>query len=68
MQQVDDAAYADLMKNAGVPDLVIPILVGIQQSNREGNLEIENSDFEKLLGRPVTPIEKALSQLVSEIS
>ncbi|KQL43946.1 hypothetical protein AN963_21060 [Brevibacillus choshinensis] len=57
-----------LIKNAGVPDFVIPILVGIQQGIREGNLEIENSDFEKLLGRPVTPIEKALSQLVSEIS
>jgi NAD(P)H dehydrogenase (quinone) len=67
-QQVDDAAYADLMKSAGVPDFVIPILVGIQQGIREGTLEIENSDFEKLLGRPVTPIDKALRQLVSEIS
>jgi len=66
--QVDDAAYADIMKNAGVPDFVIPILVGIQQGIRGGNLEIESNDFDKLLGRPLTPINEALSQLVQGIS
>jgi NAD(P)H dehydrogenase (quinone) len=68
VQQVDDASYADVMKNAGVPDFVIPFLVEIQQGIREGALEIESNDFEKLLGRPATPIKKALSQLVSSIS
>lgn len=68
VQQVDDATYADIMKSAGVPDFVIPILVGIQQGIREGALEIESNDFEKLLGRPTTPISKALSQIVREIS
>ncbi|ASS66963.1 MULTISPECIES: SDR family oxidoreductase [unclassified Paenibacillus] len=68
VQQVDDAAYADIMKGAGVPDFVIPILVGIQQGIREGALEIESNDFEKLLGRPVTPIREALTQVVDEIS
>lgn len=68
VQQVDDATYADIMKSVGVPDFVIPILVGIQQGIREGVLEIESNDFEKLLGRPLTPINKALSQLVSGIS
>ncbi|WP_141336237.1 SDR family oxidoreductase [Paenibacillus sp. tmac-D7] len=64
VQQVDDAAYADIMKNVGVPDFVIPILVGIQQGIREGTLDVESTDFEKLLGRPLTPIHEALSQLV----
>lgn len=68
VQHVDDAAYADIMKGAGVPDFVVPILVAIQQSIREGNLEIESNDFEKLLGRPATPVATGLSQLVSEIS
>lgn len=68
VQHVDDAAYGDIMKAAGVPDFVIPILVGIQQSIREGTLEVKSSDFEKLLGRPVTPINEALSQLVKGIS
>ncbi len=64
VQQVDDGAYADIMKNVGVPDFVIPILVGIQQGIREGTLDVESTDFEKLLGRPLTPIHEALSQLV----
>ncbi len=68
VQQVDDAAYADIMKGAGVPDFVIPILVSIQEGIREGALEIESNDFEKLLGRPVTPIREALTQLVDVIS
>ncbi|MDQ1914489.1 SDR family oxidoreductase [Paenibacillus sp. GD4] len=68
VQQVDDTAYADIMKNAGVPDFVIPFLVGIQQGIREGNLAIESNDFEKLLGRPVTTVHEALPQLIRTIS
>ena len=68
VQHVDDATYADIMKNAGVPDFLIPMLVEIQQGIRSGALEIESNDFEKLLGRPLTPIDQALSQLVKGIS
>lgn len=62
--QVDDAKYAEIMKGAGIPDFVLPILVGIQQGIREGTLEIESDDFEKLLGRPLTPISEGLAQIV----
>jgi NAD(P)H dehydrogenase (quinone) len=68
VQQIDDAAYADIMKGAGVPEFVIPFLVEIQKGIREGALEIESNDFEKLLGRPVTPIREALTQIVNGIS
>jgi NAD(P)H dehydrogenase (quinone) len=68
VQQVDDAKYAEIMIGAGVPDFVIPILVGIQEGNREGSMEIESNDFEKLLGRPVTPIREALTQIINGIS
>lgn len=68
VQQVDDAKYAEIMKGAGIPDFVIPILVGIQQGIREGALEIESNDLEKLLGRPVTPTREALTQIVNGIS
>ncbi|MGC5327443.1 SDR family oxidoreductase [Brevibacillus sp. SYSU BS000544] len=68
VQQVDDPTYADIMKGAGVPEFIIPFLVGIQEGIREGALEIESNDFEKLLGRPVTPINNALRQLVGGIS
>lgn len=43
-------------------------LVGIQQGIRENTLEIESNDFEKLLGRRVTPIREVLTQIVNGIT
>jgi len=65
VQQVSDEEYAERMKGLGLPDFVIPIVVGIQESIRNGSLAVESDDFEKVLGRPVTPIKKALTQLVN---
>ncbi|OMP66272.1 SDR family oxidoreductase [Domibacillus epiphyticus] len=67
VQQVNDSAYAEIMKGAGVPDFLIPMLVGIQKDIREGTLEIESNDFEKLLGRPAAPINEGLTQIVNGI-
>ncbi|MDQ0190030.1 SDR family oxidoreductase [Alicyclobacillus cycloheptanicus] len=66
--QVDDETYAQRMKEAGVPDAVVPFLVGIQRDIREGTLEVESGDFAKVLGRPVTPIHEALRQIVAELA
>lgn len=66
VQQVDDTAYGDIMRNAGVPDFVIPMLVAIQAGIRQGTLDIISGDFEKLLGRPATPVAAALPKLVAE--
>ncbi|WEG11883.1 SDR family oxidoreductase [Pullulanibacillus sp. KACC 23026] len=66
--QVDDAAYAEAMKQAGVPEFIIPMLVDIQKDIREGTLEVESQGFEQLLGRPVTPIKEAVSQLIKQNS
>jgi len=66
VQHVDDNTYADIMKNAGLPDFLLPMLVGIQQGIREGQLETDHSDFEQLLGRPVTPAVEALRQLIGQ--
>jgi NAD(P)H dehydrogenase (quinone) len=68
VQQVDDTTYADIMKGVGVPDFLIPMLVDIQKSIREGTLAIESNDFEKVIGRPATPISQALAQIVGDIS
>ncbi|MCK6206348.1 SDR family oxidoreductase [Bacillus infantis] len=68
VQQVDDTAYAAIMKDAGLPEFIIPLLVGIQESIRSGSLEVESNDFEKVLGRPATPVKEALTEMVNEIS
>lgn len=68
VQQVSDAEYADVMKNIGLPDAVIPLVVGIQESIRNGSLDVKQSDFETVLGRPVTPINEGLRRIVQGIS
>ncbi|PKR85355.1 SDR family oxidoreductase [Heyndrickxia camelliae] len=68
IQQVSDEKYAEVMKGLGLPEFVIPVVVGIQESIRNGSLEVESNDFEKILGRPVTPIHEALTHLVNIIS
>ncbi|WP_232697397.1 SDR family oxidoreductase [Brevibacillus daliensis] len=67
VQQVDDATYTDIMKGAGVPESYLSMLVNIQKGIRNGELEIECNALEKLLGRPTTTINEALSQIVSQI-
>lgn len=64
VQQVDDAAYADIMAKAGVPEGALPIVVGIQRAIREGALDIASSDFTKLLQRPLTPLSEGVSDLL----
>ena len=64
VQHVDDETYANIMRQAGVPDAAIPFVVGIQQGIREGNLEVRSSDFAKLLGRPPTPMREGLKELL----
>ncbi|MFK4438753.1 NAD(P)H dehydrogenase (quinone) [Paenibacillus sp. RC21] len=67
VQQVDDATFAEMMKGAGVPEAYIPMLVNTQKGFRNGALEVESNDLEKLLGRPVTPAKEALTQIIDEI-
>ncbi|MEH6954416.1 SDR family oxidoreductase [Neobacillus drentensis] len=68
VEQVSDETYTEIMKGLGLPDFVIPIVVGIQESIRNGSLAVESNDFEKVLGRPITSINEALTQIVNEIS
>lgn len=65
VQQVDDNTYAEIMTQAGIPDFVVPMLVAIQKGIREGTLDIESNDFEKLLGRPETPVVEGIRELIA---
>lgn len=65
--KVDDAGYADIMKQAGVPEPVVPFLIGIQVGIREGSLDVESTDLERLLGRPATPASEGLRTLVAKL-
>lgn len=49
--QVTDAQLADGMKEAGVPDLLIPLLVAFDANTRVGGLDICTDDIQALTGQ-----------------
>ncbi len=53
---VDDAAFGEALKGAGLPDFVVDMIVGMQEAIRQGSLYVESDDLEKLLGRPAQPL------------
>lgn len=65
VMQVDDETYASIMSQAGVPEAALPNVVAIQRSIREGWLDIESGDLEKLLKRPVTPLADGIRNMVN---
>jgi NAD(P)H dehydrogenase (quinone) len=66
VEHVDDAAYAQSLAGAGLPAFVVSLFVGFASQIRAGALAMESSDFQKLLGRPATPLREALEQLVTQ--
>ena len=65
--QVDDNAYGEILQSVGVPDFIVPMLVGFQRSIREGELDVPHSDLPRLLGRPLTSLKEGLSRIVTEL-
>lgn len=65
VQQVDDTTYAKIMADAGVPEAALPIVVDVQAAIRDGVLNIESGDLEKLLNRPLTPLSEGVRALLA---
>lgn len=64
LDQVDGTTYGARMKAAGLPDFLLPMLIGIQADIAAGTLAVESDDFETLLGRPVTTLEESVRLLL----
>ena len=67
VEHIDDAAYGQSLTAAGVPGFLAPVFVEYASKIREGALAIKSNDFQKLLGRPATPLREAFQQLVGEL-
>ncbi|MFB3166943.1 SDR family oxidoreductase [Neobacillus sp. 179-C4.2 HS] len=61
---VDTEDHAKMVKEAGVPEEFVSLLVMIQNGIREGGLEAPHSDLEMLLGRKPTSVKEALQILL----
>ncbi|MGG0821357.1 SDR family oxidoreductase [Paenibacillus turicensis] len=64
VQHVDEATYSEAMKGAGVPEPVIPFLVGVQTAIANGSLAVDSNDLEALLGRKVTALSEGIAEIV----
>ena len=64
LDEVDGTTYGERMKAAGLPDFLLPMLIGIQADIAAGTLAVESDDFETLLGRPVTTLEESVRLLL----
>ena len=62
--KVSDEEYKKAMQAAGLPDFVVSLLCDIQKAIRNDSLNVRSNDFEKLIGRPPTPIKEALKELL----
>ena len=61
----DEATAAkNLVENAGVPQNVAELLVSFQQIVKSGALAVQPYDFEKYLGKPLTPMVDAIKEVL----
>ncbi|MHA7965243.1 SDR family oxidoreductase [Paenibacillus sp. CAU 1782] len=63
VQNVDDAAYAEMLIGLGLPEGAAAFVTGFQTAMREGALSVESNDLEKLLGRPQQPLAEVIATL-----
>jgi len=61
---VASEAHEKMLKEAGVPEEFVSMLVMIQKGIRDGGLEALHSDLEMLLGRTPTTVKEALQFLL----
>lgn len=61
---MSDVDYkASLIKN-GVPESIVGFILMIQNDIRNGELAVISDDFEKVLGKPLTPMVEALKEFL----
>ncbi|AOZ90501.1 NAD(P)-dependent oxidoreductase [Bacillus xiamenensis] len=66
VEKIDVDTFGEFLASNGVPKEVVPFFKAIQSGVRDGALAVESNDFETLLGRSLTPIEEAISELISK--
>ncbi|WP_146762268.1 hypothetical protein [Paenibacillus contaminans] len=67
MKQVGIAEYADYLVSVGLPSPIAGLFAAVQQNIKDGELDVASSDFDKLIGRPATPLIDALTLIVKTI-
>ncbi|MDK2967648.1 NAD(P)H-binding protein [Lacrimispora sp.] len=59
-----DEEYKAFLEKSHVPDIAIEGTIAIQKEIREGALDIDHSDFERILGRSLTSLQDAIKEML----
>ena len=64
LEQVDDATYERRLNEYGLPRFLVELLVDSQRAMRQGALDVESGDLERLLGRPATTLTESVARIL----
>lgn len=68
LQLMDNRSYKSLLLDSGMPKESAHMYLEIQKGIQNAGLAIESNDFEKVLGRPLTPLKQTLEQILSDMT
>lgn len=63
VRHVDISEYRQMIAGFGLPDYLVELLVDAQQAMRQGALDVESDDLERLLGRPPAPLKESIARI-----
>lgn len=65
VEHIDVASYEHMLAGYGLPDFLVELLVDAQRAMRQGALDVESGDLERLLGRPATPLPDGIARILA---
>ncbi|TKI24237.1 SDR family oxidoreductase [Bacillus pumilus] len=66
VEQIDVDTFGEFLASNGVPKEAVPFVKAIQSGIRDGALAVESHDFETFLGRPLTPIDEKIREMITK--
>ncbi len=68
VQSVAENVFIEALSQSGMAKPMVGFVAGIQRGIRDGALDVDSGDLEKLLGRPVTPLSQSLETMIKGIA
>jgi NAD(P)H dehydrogenase (quinone) len=68
VQHIDVASYKQMLAEYGLPGFLVELLVDAQRAMRQGALDVESADLERLLGRPATPLTDGIARILADVT
>lgn len=66
VRNVDDRTYQEVLMANGTPEIMAEFAAEVQQSIRNGDLDVESNDLSHLIKRPVITLKQSLTEIVNQ--